>query len=120
MGVENIIAGDGIGIAVTGMAIVLAGLLLISLFVTALPRLVAWPGAGKRERAKVQAADAAVMGEESSIDLDPELLAAITYVVAAEREREQSMDRQRITIREDDEQRVWTAIGKMRTLSKRL
>ena len=119
MGVENIVAGNGIGIAVTGMAIVLAGLLLISLFVAALPRL-AGGTAGKRERPKVQAADAGVMGEESSIDLDPDLLAAITYVVAAEREREQSMDRQRITIREDEEQRVWTAIGKMRTLSKRL
>ena len=119
MGVENIAAGNGIEIALTGMAIVLAGLLLISLFVAALPRLVE-RGAGKRERTKVQAADAGVMGEESSVDLDPDLLAAITYVVAAEREREASMDRQRITMREDQEQRVWTAIGKMRTLSKRL
>ncbi len=119
MGVENIVAGNGVGIAVTGMAIVLVGLLLISLFVALLPRLVEG-AAGKGERAKVQAADAGVMGEEQSVDVDPNVLAAITYVVAAEREREQSMDRQRITMREDQEQRVWTAIGKMRTLSKRL
>ena len=52
--------------------------------------------------------------------MDPSLLAAIGMVLEAERARELSQDRQRITLRDDTEQRVWTAIGKMRTLSTRL
>jgi hypothetical protein len=42
-------------------------------------------------------------------------------VLQAEYERELLSDHQLITIREDDEeQRVWTAIGKMRSLATRL
>ncbi|MFW6206163.1 MAG: OadG family protein [Gemmatimonadota bacterium] len=116
MGMENIVAGNGIGIAITGMLIVFAGLTLISGFVAVLPRIA---GTDVR-RPRVQAADAGVMGQEPSLALDPDLLAAIGYVVEAEWLREQTMDRQRITMEEPDEQQVWTAIGKMRTLSTRL
>ncbi|MDX2481504.1 MAG: OadG family protein, partial [Desulfuromusa sp.] len=35
---QNVIDGNGIGITLTGMLIVFSGLLLISLFITALPR----------------------------------------------------------------------------------
>ena len=60
-------------------------------------------------------ADAFFLARVGSVEL-----AAIGFVLEAERERELSQDRQRITIREDDDQGVWTAIGKMRTLSTRL
>lgn len=123
MGVENIIAGDGIGIAITGMVVVFAGLILISLFITALPRAFEWAGkVRERERSapRMQAADAAVMERETSLEIDPDLLVAIGYVLEAERERERSQDRQQITMREGGDQAVWTAIGKMRTLSTRL
>lgn len=127
MGVENIVAGDGIGIAVTGMVVVFLGLALISGYITLLPRLFDWAERtrgwrrSRREPPRMRAADAAVMGRETSLAIDPDLLAAIGYVIEAERERERSQDRQRITMRDDDgEQQVWTAIGKMRTLSTRL
>lgn len=122
MGVENIVAGDGIGIAITGMVVVFLGLTLISGFITLLPRAFEWAGAVRERRSapRMQAADAGVMGRETSLEMDPDLLAAIGYVIEAERSRQLSQDQQRITIREDGEQGVWTAIGKMRTLSTRL
>jgi hypothetical protein len=120
MGVENILAGDGIGIAVTGMIIVLVGLTFMSGYILLLPRLLEWTGrVGELRAPRVQAADAGVMDQESSLGIDPDLLAAIGYVIEAERERERSQDRQRITMARDTEQ-TWTAIGKMRTLSRRL
>lgn len=119
MGIENIVAGGGIGIAVTGMIVVVVGLVLISLFIALLPKLFVWGGQVRELRSpRVEGADAGVMGQEISPGIDPDLLAAIGCVLEAERERDQ--DRQRITMRADDQQGVWTAMGKMRTLSKRL
>jgi Na+-transporting methylmalonyl-CoA/oxaloacetate decarboxylase gamma subunit len=117
VGVENIMAGDGIGIAVTGMLVVVAGLILISVFIAALPRLFRWAGRarGPAHRSGRGSVDPEAAASESP---DPELAAALAYVVEAERQRAE--DRQRITMREDGEQAVWTAIGKMRTLSRRL
>lgn len=130
MGVENIIAGNGFWIALAGMSVVFGGLVLVALYVALLPKLFEWTaGAGRAGRAaraarksapRVQAADAAVMEQETSLGIDPDLLAAIGYVMQAERERQLAQDHQRITLRDDEEQRVWTAIGKMRTLSTRM
>jgi hypothetical protein len=41
MGIQNIIDGDGIGLAITGMLIVFVGLIVISLYIASLPRLLA-------------------------------------------------------------------------------
>ncbi len=132
MGIDNIVAGDGIGIAITGMVVVFLGLLLTSAYITLLPRLFDWLDRGRSgwqaraearraRRAAGRAAGRTAVGAHPSPDaLDPDLLAAIAYVMDAERERERSEDRQRITMRDDGEQGVWTAIGKMRTLSTRL
>jgi hypothetical protein len=121
MGMENVIASNGFGLALVGMSLVFAGLLLVSLYVALLPRIFAWlDRPGRREASRSRAADAAVMERESSLGMDPSLLAAIGYVFQAERERQLALDHQEITLRDDDEQRVWTAIGKMRTLSKRM
>ncbi|MFP4624098.1 MAG: OadG family protein [Gemmatimonadota bacterium] len=121
MGIENIVAGNGVGIAVTGMVVVVFGLLLTSGYIALLPRALEWAGQWKeRSAVRMQAADAAVMEEELSLEIDPDLLVAIATVIDAERERQRSQDRQRITLREGGERGVWTAIGKMRTLSSRL
>lgn len=119
MGIDNVLAGDGFGLAFVGMSVVFAGLLAVSLYVAMMPRIFAWVER-RREAPRLQAADAAVVGREPSLGIDPDLLAAIGYVFQAERERQLAQDHQEITLRDDDEQRVWTAIGKMRTLSKRM
>jgi hypothetical protein len=121
---ESILAGGGLGIAAAGMLVVFTGLVLISLFIALLPK--AFDGGAallRRWRARpgpTAAASSAAADREPRLALDPALLAAIGVVLEAERARELSQDRQRITLRADDEQRVWTAIGKMRTLSTRL
>lgn len=121
MGIENIAAGNGLAIAVTGMVVVVAGLLLMSGYIALLPRALEWAGALKERSApRMRAADAGVMGAEPSLEMDPDLLVAIATVIDAERERQRSQDRQRITLQEEGERGVWTAIGKMRTLSTRL
>ena len=121
MGLHNVIAGDGFGLALVGMSVVFAGLVLVSLYVALLPRVFSWlDGSGRREAARSRAAAGAAVERHASTGMDPDLLAAIGYVFQAERERQLALDHQQITLRDDDEQRVWTAIGKMRTLSKRM
>jgi hypothetical protein len=126
MGIENVLEGHGFGIAITGMAVVFAGLVLVSLYLTLLPRFFEWyatapwqrrartgPGGGP-VRAPAPARTA-IRG------MNPDLLVAITYVLQAERDVQLALDSQLITLRDsDEEQRVWTAIGKMRTLATRL
>jgi hypothetical protein len=121
MGIDNVIAGHGFGIAFTGMVVVFAGLVLVSLFIMALPK--AFELAGRRGQPRpprMQAADEGVMGRELSLDIDPDLLAAIGFVLQSEWERQLASDDQRITLKDDEEQQVWTAIGKMRTLATRM
>ncbi len=136
MGFDNVVAGNGVSMALIGMAIVFAGLVLVSAFLAVIPRLLdrgetrvrdmARRGAAWRaEHARSTAGTAgARMGGEQAVAgmeaLSPEARVAVAYVLQAERERELSMDRQQITQRDGQEQRVWTAIGKMRTLATRL
>ena len=42
VGIENIVAGNGPAIAVTGMLIVFAALSSLSVFISLLPRILAW------------------------------------------------------------------------------
>lgn len=127
MGIDNILAGDGIGIAITGMVVVFLGLLLTSAYIAILPRFFdgldrarsRWE-ARREARRDARQAGRATPAPTPADAFDPDLLAAIAYVMDAERARERSEDRQRITMRDDGEQGVWTAIGKMRTLSTRL
>ncbi|HSJ07464.1 MAG TPA: OadG family protein [Longimicrobiales bacterium] len=120
MSIDNVLTGHGLGIAVTGMTVVFAGLVLVSLYIRVLPRVLEEAGGLARRRRDRQATDSTVVPAALS-SADPALLAAIGYVLQAEREHALALDDQRITLREDDEeQRVWTAIGKMRTLATRM
>jgi hypothetical protein len=124
MGIDNVIAGHGLGIAITGMTVVFAGLVLVSIYIRLLPMVTA-PGRPSwrqlRRTRRAAGATAVPATRAATPDTDHDLLAAIGYVLQAERERELALDHQLITLREDDEeQRVWTAIGKMRSLATRM
>jgi hypothetical protein len=120
MGFDNVVAGHGAGIALLGLSVVFAGLLLVSAFIASLPHAFRWFGVLSQWNAR-RRTGVAPRTEGGVSDLDAELLAAICCVVHAEHERELLFDRQRITLRDDvEEQRVWTAIGKMRTLATRM
>jgi Na+-transporting methylmalonyl-CoA/oxaloacetate decarboxylase gamma subunit len=119
---DRILDGHGFAIALTGMTVVFLGLVLVSVFIALLPRVLERLGRpGLRLPPRMQGARAATMGQETTLAIDPDLLAAIGYVLHAEYERELLSDHQLITIREGgEEQRVWTAIGKMRSLATRM
>jgi hypothetical protein len=125
MGIENVLEGHGFGIAITGMTVVFAGLVLVSLYLTLLPRFFQWYATAPWQR-RARPATAVTPARppasmKASRGMDPDLLVAITYVLQAERDVQLALDSQLITLRDsDEEQRVWTAIGKMRTLATRL
>lgn len=124
MGYENIIAGDGFGVAIVGLSIVFTALIFISLFVAALPRVLGWAGEqGRRRReqgtARVKKTEGAAEAAREN-GTDEALRAAIAYVIRMELEQDNVLDNQRITIQRDQTQRTWAVVGKMRTLSTRL
>lgn len=123
MGWERIIEGNGLGMTLTGMFIVFSGLILVSLFVSMLPRIMSSLGhlRSLRERRAIRAVEANPENESlQEADEQALLWAAIGYVVQAEMEQENLLDYQSITIKRDGSQRVWAVAGKMRTLSTRM
>lgn len=123
MGIENVLEGHGIGIAITGMVVVFAGLVLVSLFLTVLPRILERASGSTQPRPRPAAtpvAAAVPARAKSVLGMDADLLAAITYVLQAERDRQLALDHQQITVSDDEERRVWTAMGRMRTLATRM
>jgi hypothetical protein len=131
MGIENVVEGHGFGIAITGMVVVFSGLVLVVLFLMALPPVLEWIQAGGLQRRPAAGSDGVAAGEHAAAayasagqavnGMEADLLTAITYVLQAERDRQLALDHQEITLRDDDEQqRVWTAIGRMRTIATRM
>ncbi len=113
---QNMLDGHGIAITITGMTIVFAGLVLISLFITQLPNLL-----GLFDRLttrKVQeAAPLPVVAEEAA--QEDEIMTAIGLVIHLELER-LTGESQKITIsRRPGQGTIWASAGKMRSLSQR-
>jgi Na+-transporting methylmalonyl-CoA/oxaloacetate decarboxylase gamma subunit len=123
MSFQNVLDADGIGIAITGMSIVFCGLVLISLFIAALPKLL---GKVEKEVARKRAAKVAAKSSAkpkvaiSPSELSDEMRAAIGYVIHMEREFEDAEDHQRITVQRGDTNQVWAVTGRLRNLSTRL
>jgi sodium pump decarboxylase gamma subunit len=122
---QNVFDADGIGIAITGMAIVFSGLVLISLYISSMPKLL---GRMEKEVAKKQARKAAKKAKAAEAaspvkpvtELSDDMMAAIAYVIRAEKEYEDAEDHQRITVQHDDANQVWAVTGRLRTLSTRM
>jgi Na+-transporting methylmalonyl-CoA/oxaloacetate decarboxylase gamma subunit len=112
---ENISAGNGYEISLTGMAIVFSGLLLISLFIILLPRLLALLD---RLTAK-GTPTTAVTATTPSPPTEEEIMAAISLAIHIELER-CGGDLQRITMaKRPSSGSFWHTAGKMRSLSNR-
>lgn len=122
MGWENVIAGDGIGLALTGIFIVFSGLVFISLLIASIPRAFSWAGMAKSKmtQTRAQGTNEGMMDHEPMVWADEEMLAAISCVLQAEMERERALDDQRITMRRGDRPSNWAILGTMRTLSTRM
>lgn len=121
MGWQNVLDANGISLALAGMFIVFSGLVIISLYIASMPRFFEWLGMnGHRFRPRIRAAGEGKMDSEPMAWEDEELLAALGYVIQMEFERERAAHDERITIRQDELNRGWTVVGKMRTLSARM
>lgn len=111
----NVVAGNGIGITVTGMLIVFSGLALISFFIVILPKVLdrsCWPVLNLG-RAKTD--------EQITVDSEPteeELLAVVSLVLHAETERSLGEWTQLTISRQQRHGSIWASAGKMRSLSE--
>jgi len=110
---QNVINGNGIGITITGMLIVFSGLLLISLFITALPRILALKGDKKSAPQKAHEAVELDSGEPT----EDEIMAVIGLVLHIETERSLG-EGSRLTISRKKRGSIWASAGKMRSLSE--
>lgn len=112
---QNVIDGNGIGITVTGMLIVFSGLLLISLFIAALPRALELKGRIAAIRDISAPVPTAAATEPPS---EAEIMAVISLVLHLETERSLG-EGHRLTIsRQNRQGSIWASAGKMRSLSE--
>jgi len=106
---QNVIDGNGIGITITGMLIVFAGLILISLFIAALPKILELK-TGKAEKKPATSSEP----EEPTED---EIMAVIALVLHLETERTLG-ESSRLIISRRKRNSIWASAGKMRSLSE--
>lgn len=106
---QNVIDGNGLGITITGMLIVFSGLLLISLFIAALPKLLALKES-KPEKKPTPINEPAEPTED-------EIMAVIALVLHLETERSLG-EGSRLTISRRKRGSIWSSAGKMRSLSE--
>ncbi|WP_221031999.1 OadG family transporter subunit [Actomonas aquatica] len=109
---QNIVDGDGIPLAITGISIVFGGLVLIAAYITVLPRVLerwdAW-------RSKGQPADAAAAGAEEDDGLpSPEVRAALAWVALRELEVFRLGDQTRLTFKPVRSAGLWSILNTSR------
>lgn len=112
---QNVIDGNGIGITLTGMMIVFSGLLFISLFIAALPRVLSlkeWFAS----RAESSAADIATTDDEPPSEA--EIMAVASLVLHLELERSLGEGHKLTISRKKRQGSIWASAGKMRSLSE--
>ena len=113
---QNVLDGHGVAISLTGMLIVFAGLVLISLFIAQLPALLTW-----FDRLTTRKAPKAepVAVKNPVVSAEDEIMSAISLVIHMELER-LTGESQKITIsRRPGQGAIWASAGKMRSLSQR-
>lgn len=114
---QNVVDGNGIGITLTGMLIVFSGLLLISLFITVLPRILELQSRLRSQRGSSPAVTQPVVmvDEEPS---EAEIMALISLVLHLETERSLGEGHQLTISRKQRQGSIWASAGKMRSLSE--
>lgn len=115
--VENIIAGNGLGISITGMSIVFTGLVVLSIIIYYLPKALAifdklFAGKEEQKITLSQVQDPMREGEE--------LVTAIAAVIHMEMQRSFLEDTQKITIaRVTNQKSLWATSSNMKYFSSR-
>ena len=112
VGWENVVAGNGVGLALSGISIIFVSLLSISIFIRLLPRFLALIEANSRDR-PVPVSQVASKPEALS---EAEKEAVIALVLHLELEY-QSGESGRVTLRPQGNRSIWSSSARMRSLS---
>ncbi len=113
---QNVVDGNGVPLALTGLAIVFSGLLIIALFIGSLPRMLAtwdrfWAGRDQATTAKPTAASKTVADPSTA---SPEVQAALAWVAIRELEVFRLGDEQRLTLQPHRRPGTWRVISILR------
>ncbi|MFO7830381.1 MAG: hypothetical protein R6V18_00195 [Desulfuromonadaceae bacterium] len=112
IGWENVVAGNGVGLAISGITIIFLSLLSISIFIRLLPRVLALVDGTARDRPT----EVAVVQREPEPLNAAEKEAVITLVLHLELEY-QSGESGRVTLRPHANRSIWSSSARMRSLS---
>lgn len=111
---HNVLEGHGIGISLTGMFIVFSGLVVMSFFITALPRMLALGTNGGSKKVETVEAD----NEDSGEPTEEDIIAILATVLHAEMEHSFGEMTSLTISRQQRHGSVWASAGKMRSLSE--
>ncbi|MFH2129245.1 MAG: OadG family transporter subunit [bacterium] len=115
MGFQNIIAGNGIGISITGMIIVYSGLMLISIFIGILPRILNRAGdvpADRHQTSKKEVVSTMPVEDDSAED-QHDIVSIICMVLTMEEER------RGLSVVGGGSLNIWGTAGKAHTMPGR-
>jgi len=90
MGIQNIVAGNGLGISVTGMVIVFSGLILISVFIGLLPKILTLGVNVQKDKNETTKQEISTITTSAETDAEDELdiVSIIGLVLYMEQERQ--------------------------------
>jgi hypothetical protein len=113
---QNVVDGNGIPLALTGLAIVFSGLLFIALFIASLPRtLRAWDRWREgRSAAKVAPGKTVEPDPTDPSSIPPEVQAALAWVAVRELEVFRLGDTQRLTLQTQHRSGLWRTLSTLR------
>lgn len=113
---QNVVDGNGIPLALTGLSIVFSGLLFIALFIFSLPRLLKqWDRLTSKPTPLAQpAAMTPVAAPADPSTASPEVQAALAWVAVRELEVFRLGDEQRLTLKPHRRSGMWRTISSLR------
>jgi hypothetical protein len=89
MGIQNIVAGNGLGISVTGMVIVFSGLILISVFIGLLPKILTLGVSLQKDKDETRKQEISALTTRTETDEDElDIVSIIGLVLYMEQERQ--------------------------------
>jgi Na+-transporting methylmalonyl-CoA/oxaloacetate decarboxylase gamma subunit len=128
LSLKSIIEGQAVDISITGMSIVFSGLLLLSIFISVLPKILDWfenLSAAQKDKTLVPEKGGVAKKEvESPVepvdDESNDIASVIGLVLQLELERVTSTENEQITISKNiDEPSPWSRAGRMRKMPQR-
>lgn len=112
---QNVIDGNGVPLALTGLSIVFSGLVIIALFIASLPKLLQqWDRLMTKPTTLAKPAVAPTEALADPTTASPEVQAALAWVAVRELEVFRLGDEQRLTLQSHRRSGMWRTISTLR------